>query len=66
MIITRDFIENLNFQRISKEDLGFDTKSPAAWVSFVDDYIVTIDGGYCEVTDLEGEILDTCEDVCEL
>lgn len=68
-MITREFLENLKFRPFSETDYyGFaGVQSPVPLIAeFEDKYIVIIDGGVCQVFDDEMNMVDDCEDICEL
>ena len=66
-MITRKFLQKLKF-RVMDEDTkqGFyGCNSPVPLIAeFGDEYLVVIDGNYCEIVDVEElQILDSCEDI---
>jgi len=69
-MITREFLSALNFRVMTENDLfGFaGVESPVPLIAeFGKNYLVILDGGYCEVTDVnELEVVDSCENVREL
>ena len=69
-MITRDFLAGLTFRVMSENDkMGFaGCESPVPLIAeFGDNYLVIIDGSYCEVTDVnELEVVDSCDDIREL
>jgi hypothetical protein len=70
IMITRDFLAGLSFRVMSETDkMGFaGVSSPVPLIAeFGDNYLVIIDGCYCEVSDVnELEVVDTCDDIREL
>jgi hypothetical protein len=69
-MITRDFLAGLNFRVMSETDkMGFaGCESPVPLIAeYGDNYLVIIDGSYCEVSDVnELELVDSCDDIREL
>lgn len=73
MIISRSFLRSLNFKVMDDIDrMGFaGAQSPVALIAENDDYLVVVDGNYCEVYDavtIDGnfEPTETCENICDL
>ena len=69
-MITRKFLASLDFKVMDETDkMGFaGVESPVPLIAeFGKNYLVILDGGYCEVTDVnELEVVDSCENVREL
>ena len=74
MLISREFLRSINFRVMTDFDRqGFaGANSPVALVGENDQYLVVVDGNYCEVYEAEPtgdgtfEPIETCENVCEL
>jgi hypothetical protein len=70
IMITREFLAGLSFRVMSENDkMGFaGCESPVPLIAeFGDNYLVVIDGCYCEVSDVnELEVVDSCDDIREL
>lgn len=74
MMITRKFLRSLNFRKFNETDyMGFGgVQSPVPLIFENDDYLVILDGNYCEVYLAENiedgsfEPIETCDNVCEL
>ena len=79
MLITRDFLRSVNFRVMTDFDRhGFaGAQSPVALLGETGDYLVVVDGNYCEVygpaskdceltEDGTFEPIETCENICEL
>lgn len=68
MKITREFLQNLNFKVMSEFDKqGFaGVQSPVPMIAETEQYLIVLDGNYCEIYDENGELTDSCSDVCEL
>jgi hypothetical protein len=69
-MINRDFLAGLKFRVMTENDkMGFaGCESPVPLIAeFGDNYLVIIDGSYCEVSDVnELEVVDSCDDIREL
>ena len=69
-MITRKFLASLNFRVMTENDkMGFaGCESPVSLIAeYGDNYLVIIDGDYCEVTDVnELELVDSCDNIREL
>ncbi len=72
-MITREFLKSVNFRVMNEFDRqGFaGAMSPVALIGEIDDYLVVIDGPYCEVygpatDDGTFEPIDTCDDIRDL
>jgi hypothetical protein len=68
-MITKEFLENLEFRVFDHTDYyGFaGVQSPVPLIAeFEDKYTIIIDGGVCQVYDDECNMVDDCEDICNL
>ena len=67
MMITREFLAGLTFSVMSESDrMGFaGCESPVPLIAeYGDKYLVVIDGGYCEVCDVETlDMVDSVDDI---
>jgi hypothetical protein len=73
MIISRAFLSGFKFKPMDSVDkMGFaGVESPVPLIAENEDYLVIIDGVYCEVYDavtIDGnfEPTETCDNICEL
>lgn len=74
MLITRDFLRSVNFRVMTDFDRqGFaGANSPVALIGETGNYLVVVDGNYCEVYDADPvgdgtfEPIETNENICEL
>ena len=70
MMITRKFLESLNFRLMEESDhMGFvGCESPVPLIAeYGDRYLVVIDGSYCEIFDSETlEMVDSVDNIREL
>ena len=74
MLITRDFLRSVNFRVMTDFDRqGFaGAESPVALIGETGDYLVVVDGNYCEVYSAEAmedgtfEPIETNENICDL
>jgi hypothetical protein len=74
MLITRDFLRSVNFRVMTDFDRnGFaGAQSPVALIGETGNYLVVVDGNYCEVYDADPvgdgtfEPIETNENICEL
>ena len=73
MLITRDFLRSVNFRVMTDFDRhGFaGANSPVALIGETGDYLVVVDGNYCEVygpatDDGTFEPIETNDNICEL
>ncbi len=73
MIITRSFLGSLKFKVMDDIDkMGFaGVQSPVPLIAENENYLVVVDGNYCEVYDavtIDGnfEPTETCENISEL
>ena len=74
MLISRSFLRSINFSVMTDTDrMGFaGAQSPVALIGENDQYLVVVDGNYCEVYSAEAmadgtfEPIETCENICEL
>jgi hypothetical protein len=68
-MITRNFLAGLDFRVMTGSDrMGFaGCESPVPLIAESgDDYIVVIDGNYCEVVSVDGDVVDQCDDIVGL
>lgn len=69
-MITRNFLKKLNFRPMSQDELmGFmGCSSPVPMIAeFGDNYLVIIDGDYCEICDVEElEMVEFCDNIRDL
>jgi hypothetical protein len=67
-MITRDFLAGLNFRVMDETDkIGFSgCESPVSLLAEVGNYLVVIDGNYCEVVSVDGEMIAQCDDIVGL
>lgn len=72
-MISRDFLRSVNFRVMTDYDrMGFaGAMSPVALIGETGDFLVVVDGQYCEVygeptADGGFEPIETCENICEL
>jgi len=73
MIISRAFLRGFSFKPMTDSDkMGFaGVQSPVPLIAENEDYLVIIDGNYCEIYDavtIDGnfEPTETCENISEL
>jgi hypothetical protein len=74
MLITRDFLRSVNFRVMTDFDRhGFaGANSPVALIGETGNYLVVVDGNYCEVYDADPtgdgtfEPIETNDNICEL
>ena len=67
--ITRDYLKTLTFKPF--DAIMYDgfcgVNSPVPfYADDGDEFLVILDGSYCELYDAEGELVETCENVNEL
>ena len=67
-MITREFLAGLNFSVMTDSDrMGFQgCESPVSLMAEVGNYLVVIDGSYCEVVSIDGETIAQCDDIVAL
>ena len=67
-MITREFLAGLTFHVMTDSDrIGFQgCESPVSLLAESDDYLVIIDGSYCEVVGVDGTMVDQCDDIRSL
>ena len=68
-MITREFLAGLNFRVMDSMDrMGFaGCESPVSLIAEVgDNYLVVVDGNYCEVVSVDGTVVDQCDDIVGL
>jgi hypothetical protein len=75
-MITREFLAGLNFRVMDETDkMGFSgCESPVPLIAEVGNlpphevgnYLVIIDGSYCEVVSVDGEMIAQCDDIVGL
>ena len=68
IMITREFLSGLQFSVMTEFDRqGFmGCESPVSLIAESGDYLVILDGDYCEISDTDGHLVETCENVREL
>jgi hypothetical protein len=67
-MITREFLSGLNFRVMDSSDrMGFaGCESPVPLIAEVGNYLVIVDGNYCEVVSVDGETIAQCDDIVGL
>ena len=67
-MITREFLSSLNFRRFTDSDYqGFaGVQSPVPMIAETTEFLIILDGNYCEVYGEDSVPLETCENVSEL
>jgi hypothetical protein len=67
-VITSKFLTSLNFKVMDKFDKqGFwGCESPVPLLAETEEYLIILDGAYCEVYDLDMELVDSRDNIFEL
>lgn len=68
-MLTRKFLSSLSFRPFDKTDYyGFaGVQSPVPLIAeFADKYLVIIDGDYAEIIDIDGEMVEFCDNIRDL
>jgi hypothetical protein len=68
MLISRKFLENLEFRVMDKIDqMGFaGCGSPVPLIAEFGNLLIIIDGAYCEVIDETGDQVEFCDNILAL